>query len=169
MKYLIIGGSASGKSEYAENICKNFGEKKLYIATMKIFDEESEKRVDRHREMRKQKGFDTAEVYKGLQNFSSKINYDVVLLECMSNLLANEMFSDDNTNFMENIIRGIENLSQRYKNLVVVSNDVFSDINNYSEDTLNYIKNLGFLNQYMAKNFNKVIEVYYGIPIVVAL
>ena len=51
MVALIIGGSGSGKSEFAEKLAARIsdGHEKYYIATMEIFDEESEKKAERHR------------------------------------------------------------------------------------------------------------------------
>ena len=64
MMILVIGGSGSGKSSYAEEIvCSVSGEdmKKYYLATMQIFDEEGRKKVERHRKLRSGKGFLTIE------------------------------------------------------------------------------------------------------------
>lgn len=54
---LITGGSGSGKSAYAEKyICHVSNEKgykeKYYIATMQIFDDEGQRKIDRHRRLR---------------------------------------------------------------------------------------------------------------------
>ena len=69
MMILVTGGSGSGKSAFAEDCVLALGEKKrIYIATMFPFDEESKKRVARHRNMRKGKGFETVECYAGLKN-----------------------------------------------------------------------------------------------------
>ena len=60
MVILVIGGSGSGKSEYAEGRCVQLNTKeKLYIATMEPFGEESLARIARHRRLRQGKGFDT--------------------------------------------------------------------------------------------------------------
>lgn len=53
---MILGGSSSGKSEYAENIVASL-EKKLgfpvyYLATARVIDEEFADRVERHRQRR---------------------------------------------------------------------------------------------------------------------
>ena len=53
------------------------------------FDEESHKRIQRHQKMRAGKGFETVECYTGLKNVKLPAGC-VVLLECMSNLVANE-------------------------------------------------------------------------------
>lgn len=63
---LISGGSGSGKSEYAEGravrLHKESGGALYYAATMMIYDEESRRRVERHRKMRESKGFATVEI-----------------------------------------------------------------------------------------------------------
>ena len=61
---LITGGSGSGKSAYAEKyICHVSNEKgckeKYYIATMQVFDDEGQRKIDRHRRLRAGKGFIT--------------------------------------------------------------------------------------------------------------
>ena len=67
MMILVTGGSGSGKSAFAEDCVVSFGKTdRIYIATMYPFDEESRKRVQRHRKMRQGKGFETVECYTGL-------------------------------------------------------------------------------------------------------
>ena len=63
MVYLIIGGSGSGKSAYAEQLMERFTgvTEKYYLATMQIFDEEGEKRKMKHKAARQGKGFLTIE------------------------------------------------------------------------------------------------------------
>lgn len=52
---------------FAEDCIVSFGNaRRIYIATMYPFDEESKKRVKRHQAMRQGKGFDTLECYTGL-------------------------------------------------------------------------------------------------------
>ncbi len=99
MVIAIIGGSGSGKSAYAESLAVSLAGKGTlyYLATMQIYDEEGETKAKRHRELRAGKGFvtieqpmDIAEAAAGIKSESSTL-----LLECMSNLAANEMFSQD--------------------------------------------------------------------------
>ena len=92
MFILVTGGSGSGKSEFAENIAMKLGGKMLYVATMKPYDDECLKRIERHRKMRDGKGFRTVECYTDLSEITESA--DTILLECMSNLTANVMFSD---------------------------------------------------------------------------
>lgn len=95
MMILVTGGSGSGKSAFAEDCVVSCGEtERIYIATMYPFDEESRRRVQRHQKMRQGKGFETVECYTGLHKVQVPEN-STVLLECMSNLVANEMFQED--------------------------------------------------------------------------
>ncbi len=172
MLIVITGGSGSGKSEYAENLAVTLGEKRIYAATMMVYDEEGRQRVNRHRKMRENKRFHTVECPVNLETIldSPDIGGSVVLLECMSNLVANEMFSAVSGNrggdwVSEKIMEGIETVISRCRHLVVVTNEVFSDGNTYSPETEAYIKALGRVNRGLAAMADQMTEVICGIPV----
>lgn len=80
MMAVVTGGSGSGKSAFAEDKILSLGQgKRFYIATMHPYDEESYKRVERHRKMRAGKGFETVECYTGLENLEFPQDAIVVL------------------------------------------------------------------------------------------
>ncbi len=164
---LIIGSSSSGKSLIAESIATSFNENMLYyLATMRNSDSETNTKVEKHRLMREGKGFNTVE--KCISVCDIDINSgSVLLLECMSNLLANEMYLKEGSGECAHtkIVEDIKKLSLKCKHLVVVTNDVFSDIPNYNEFCTDYINKLGFINNKLAKIADEVIEVVVGIPI----
>jgi adenosylcobinamide kinase/adenosylcobinamide-phosphate guanylyltransferase len=175
MLYLISGGSGSGKSEYAESVAteKHKIEKGglYYVATMKVYDDECAQRVEKHRQMRLGKGFETIECQSNISKLEVKEN-SVVLIECMSNLLANEMFSDEGNIKVDNIlncadeeiIKPIVKLSEKAC-VIVVTNEIFSDGNIYDEYTQKYIECLGYINRELAKNAIDVTEVVCSIPV----
>lgn len=176
MLILITGGSGSGKSAYAEDyITKVFKySRKYYIATMQVYDEEGKEKVFKHQKMREGKGFLTIEQSTDIQEAANKMEKDttienVGLLECMSNLVANEMFHEGQIRDCElvkkSIIGGIEELLKKVKDLIIVTNNVFEDGITYDETTMKYIKTMGCINQELAKMADKVIEVVVGIPI----
>ena len=69
---------------------------KYYSANMEPFGNETLKKIARHREMRKDKGFDTLERYVDLKGTAEMLtDRPAVLLECMSNLTANEIYRPD--------------------------------------------------------------------------
>lgn len=178
MIVLIIGGSGSGKSAYAEDYitkCSKY-DRKYYIATMQVYGAEGQEKVRRHQKMREGKGFLTIEQPTDIQRAVDKMEKDAAmennaLLECMSNLVANEMFREEQVIDYEivkkNIISGIEELSKNLKDLIIVTNNVFEDGITYDETTGDYIKAMGCINQELAKIADKVIEVVVGIPMMV--
>lgn len=206
MLHIVIGGSGSGKSEFAEMFAEMLGiENKIYVATMFPYDdEETKSRIMKHRKKRAGKGFVTIE--QPLRLNEIQVNKDsVVLLECMSNLLANEMFLDEGRiklcqekknhvmaasgeaglnyddglkSCMEDtgetfnclahryIIGPVLDLANHVKELIIVTNEVFSDGNKYDYMTEEYVRLLGCINRKLAENADTVVEVVCGIPVV---
>lgn len=174
MIILIIGGSSSGKSAFAEKILSEITEvkTKYYLATMQVCDEDSRKKVAYHRELRYGKGFLTIEQPRNLVQAAKKIETtdSAVLLECMSNLTANEMFDGKRVladEVVERILNGIELLQTKAKHLIIVTNNVFEDGILYKDGTMEYLKVLSEINRELAIKANKVVEVVVGIPVIV--
>lgn len=177
MMILVVGGSGSGKSFYAEQQMISLSQEKdcqkYYLATMKIFDHEGQKKVDRHRRLRSKKGFVTIEqpsdISKALDKMTAK--NPVVLLECISNLTANEMFSGETPmcaqGAVQKIIKEIQAIKSQVTHMVVVSNNVFEDGIIYEESVMEYIRAMGIINQKIAAMADTVTEVVVGIPVTV--
>ncbi|MBQ8914290.1 MAG: bifunctional adenosylcobinamide kinase/adenosylcobinamide-phosphate guanylyltransferase [Lachnospiraceae bacterium] len=196
MMILVYGGSGSGKSAFAEQRITELNENGVslyYLATMQVYGDEDRERVRRHRMLRKDKGFITIEQPRDIGLVVDRLGKGDVLLECMSNLVANEMFQteeaveglgeeladnsndehnmDDKSIFYKSLVTKIKNdiaaLNKSCGNLVVVSIDVFEDGVIYEPDTMKYIKALGDINRYLAMLSDEVWEVVAGIPIMV--
>lgn len=172
---LITGGSGSGKSAYAEEYIAGLAKdcRKYYIATMQVFDAEGQAKIERHRRMRNGKGFCTIEQPVAIEEALEKmhISGQTALLECMSNLVANEMFSgeepEDSDKVAKKIIQGVERLREGLSHLVIVTNNVFEDGITYDGTTMEYIRAMGSVNERLAAMADKVVEVVVGIPVVV--
>ena len=213
---LVTGGSGSGKSAYAESLLYSCEGIRYYIATMQIYDAEGEKKVERHRKLRAGKGFLTIEspMNVGKIRFvcageSGQAQYrqeaerkgqcssekKSALLECMSNLVANEMFPpvdasgiqaaeaekealDDLENMKDydtaqisrvskKVLKEVSILSENVAEFVIVTNNVFEDGVCYDESTMNYIKAMGIVNRGLAAMAERVVEVVAGIPVAV--
>lgn len=163
---LVTGGSGSGKSAWAEGLCAALqpGEK-TYIATMDPHGGGARARIARHRAMRAGKGFRTEERPRSLSGLALG-GADTALLECMSNLTANVMFSPAPPADCAGRIWGdLEPLMDRCGNLVVVSNEIFSDGVAYDPDTTAYLAALGDLNRRIAARADLVAEIVCGLPI----
>ena len=171
MLELVTGGSGSGKSAYAESrICewnRQDSNPLFYIATMYPYGEETEKKIERHRILRKGKGFETLEWYTGLKQHleDGSLKGADVLLECMSNLVANEMYMESGAGCHADqaILEGIQELNQQCSNLVIVTNEVFSESVPDSPEMKEYKRILGKINREIATMADQVTEVIYGI------
>ena len=171
MVTLILGGSGSGKSAYAEDYLLRMAadKKKYYIATMQVWDAEMQAKVDRHHRLRQGKGFTTMEQPTALEQAVTQMEPGgAALLECMSNLTANEMFSGeqptDRQTVIAEILRGVDVLRKQMDPLVIVTNNVFEDGIVYDSATMEYIEALGRINERLAAEADEVVEVTAGIP-----
>ncbi len=162
MRELVIGASGSGKSEYAEKMLV-LKQNLFYVATMKPYGKQGEMRVQKHRRQREGKGFITIERYTDIANIVVPPDANL-LLECMGNLVANELF-EIGAGAESRILGGIAELSNKCENLVIVTNDVFCDGVKYSEETMEYIRCLGYVNREIARKFGGVTEVACGIGV----
>lgn len=196
MIHLVTGGSGSGKSEYGEGLILDIPDgERFYIATMEPSGREAERRIARHRKLREGKGFFTIERPRDLGGLilpgEGRKN---VLLECVSNLAANEMFGggacgsaepageagacglaepaqetgpDRLTELARRIVSDIRSLACQADHLVIVTNQVGEDGCCYDRETRAYIALVGRVNQELAKLADQVTEVVFGIPVVV--
>ena len=130
--------------------------------------------MERHREMRMGKGFMTIERTVSVKDALDEIedpSSSAVLLECMSNLAANEMFRENGQAAVSEVVAAItediRTLKDRLAHLVIVSNNVFEDGIRYDDGTMDYLRALGEVNVKLAELADEVIEVVVGIPLTI--
>ncbi|SHK45300.1 adenosylcobinamide kinase /adenosylcobinamide-phosphate guanylyltransferase [Anaerocolumna jejuensis DSM 15929] len=173
MMVLITGGSGSGKSAYAEKAAVLLGQEGTlyYLATMQVYDDEGRKKIERHQRLRAGKGFQTIEQPHNLSEAIDKMKAGkkTILLECMSNLAANEMFSSGVCKKPEEVAgkvcEEVALLKEKAENLLIVTNNVFEDGILYDASTKGYLEALGRINEKLAGIADIVTEVVVGIPV----
>ena len=160
MLTLVLGGAASGKSGYAENLVLKPALPRYYIATMQVWDAECAARVEKHRRMRAAKQFETVECPLHLENIHLPAR-GTALLEDLGNLTANELYDPAGAgeNAASAILEGLDQLAGQCAHLIVVSNEVFSG------DTGRYLKALAQVNNALAARADHVVRVVCGIPV----
>ena len=163
MLTVIIGGSGSGKSKYAEKTVSTFSGKRIYLATMEPFDAECRARILRHREQRLSLGMETVERFTDIAGLDIPGD-SCVLLEDLSNLLANEMYSPAGGG-IDSVRRGLEAVERSCAHLIIVTNEIFSGGDRYEGDTLSFMRNLAVLNRELADRADSVTEVVCGRPV----
>ena len=167
MVALVIGGSGSGKSAWAEELACSLrareGGPLLYLAAMDPAGEEGRRRVERHRALRAGKGFLTLErpLGPGREEIPPGA---VLLLEDLENLLANHLFAPGGGG--EAGARAeLELLAGAGQDLIVVGNSIFSDGEDYPPSTRAYLEALGRLQARAAALADEVTEVVCGLPV----
>ena len=194
MVILVIGGSGSGKSERAESLVLELGEKRIYLATMIASGEEGKQRVDRHKKLREGKEFDTIECplflekldlsggtedpvkekskllgdYKISEKEKTKPLEDIVaLIEDIPNLVANEMFEEEGRGerCVQIIKEGIARLQKQVEHLVIVTGNVSEDGSLFDGDMKRYMECLNECNAFLTQMADRVEEVVCGIPL----
>ena len=173
MMTFITGGASCGKSAEAERLCALAGGRLVYLAAMRPFGEEGAQRVRKHRAQRAGKGFTTIECY---ERFEAVLDDDrvvgaVVLLECLGNVVANEMFGEGTSQdgVADRIVETIVELSRRCRHLIVVGNDVGCDGEEYPLETRVYQEVLGEVSCRLASRSDRVIECVAGVPITITV
>jgi adenosylcobinamide kinase/adenosylcobinamide-phosphate guanylyltransferase len=131
---LVLGGSRSGKSEFAEKIAADTNKRVAYIATAAICDEEMAKRVRLHQE-RRPDNWVTVEEEIDVPGALSKYGQgDALLLDCVTvwitNLLLNQQQSDMKTasiKIEQHILEQAARITETVEygaDLIVVSSEV---------------------------------------------
>ena len=158
MMIMVTGGSKSGKSSLAEGFFVDFSGGKYYLATMQPFGADARAAIERHHRMRAGKGFCTIERYTDLGGLTLPQGCGV-LLECMGNLCANEMFREDGIHDpVQPVLDGIARIRAVSSLFVIVTNEVGADGIAYPPETMQYIRYLAEINRKAAALADTVIE-----------
>ncbi len=160
----ICGGVRSGKSSFAENYICDKSKNKIYLATAIAYDDEMRKRVDLHKESRSGQGWITIEKSTSITDATFG-REAIVLLDCLTNLVANEMYLCNLgvEAVVSKVFTQLLEVAKQVKELVIVSNDIFSAVDDYSHETLQYMKALGRLHCLITKEATSCYELNYKI------
>lgn len=169
MLVFVIGGSGSGKSEYAEGRVLAAGDMpRYYVATMEPFGPEAKKRIGRHRVLRAGKGFLTVECACRLESLQLPAG-GAVLIEDLSNLIANEIWSARGRGFSRHlageVCDGVLRLLAEQELVVIVGNDIHRDIGELTAETKQFVEILAEVQALLAGRADEVTEVVCGIAL----
>jgi adenosylcobinamide kinase/adenosylcobinamide-phosphate guanylyltransferase len=176
---LVLGGARSGKSRFAQNLASDIGQRVLYVAPLVPRDEEMRQRVERHRKSRPS-DWRTVEAPTGVAKALREhiADAEVVLLDCLTLLVANLMSPSPDTTEIENIdyeaaqremstelealLGCIEGSST---SLIIVSNEVGAGLVPPYPSGRAFRDLLGEANQFIAERVDKVYMMIAGIPL----
>lgn len=163
MFILVQGRNKSGKSVYAEGLtarlAQQAGGELVYLATMipNGDGEEGAGCVARHRAQRAGYGFTTVE--QPFRAADAHLPGDAtVLLEDVSNLLANDLFAEGGTGGAADIVADVLALAARCQNLIAVSISGLEPGLEFDEPTNGYIRGLNAANEKLFEAADVVVE-----------
>ena len=176
---LVTGGARSGKSRFAESLCRARENATAYIATSIPFDEELKDRVKKHREMRPS-SWKTYEAYDEVYKIISEIAEDqqTVILDCVTLMVNNLMFKENldydhmtarevdelEANIREQFTKMIEEVKKTDLYFVIVTNEIGLSPVADNRLTRIYTDIIGRMNQLIASSSDEVYFVVSGIP-----
>lgn len=165
MVYLITGGERSGKSNYAQNIALELSEKPIYVATARKWDEDFQKRIDRHQNDRDERWTNIEK-----EKFLSEIDFSgkVAIVDCVTLWLTN--FFVDTKNDVEICLEQAKKefdsiASQPNATLIIITNEIGMGVHAETHVGRKFTELQGWMNQYLAKKADKVVLMVSGIPV----
>ena len=171
MRALVVGGSGSGKSAFAERLACGLSARRTYVATMRGQGAEAQARIARHRTQRAGLGFRTLECTTDLplDRLPAQASQGVALLEDVGNLAANALFGseglmNDEGEVRARLERQIVALSRAFAHTVVVGNEAGCEGLPDHEGTCAWLRLVGGLQCAVAADFDVVVEVVAGVP-----
>ena len=175
----ISGGARSGKSRFAEILAGKWEAEVScqlhYVAAGQPSDLEMKERILRHKQDREYSGLNwrTWEIPRNLSPLSQVLSKsDIVLLDCLTTLLNNELFHDGNrwkdSDYRKmiffKILEEIKQVAKQSRAFIVVSNEVLWEPMAEQELVFAYSKVLGQLHQALVKECDHAYLVEAGVP-----
>ncbi|SDW68076.1 adenosylcobinamide kinase /adenosylcobinamide-phosphate guanylyltransferase [Lachnospiraceae bacterium KHCPX20] len=167
MTTLIIGIPDSGKSALAEKLACRY-RNRFYIATMVAFGEEGEKRIQKHRRAREGKHFTTIECPTDIGQLANRLASHrpcSCLVECVSNLVGNELYADlasTDEALLEKITQSVKTLSDAVDDLILVTNEFLQEDSGYDEETKRYVRLTSMVNWQLSDFCDRIYRYDHG-------
>lgn len=173
---LVLGGARSGKSSYAQTFAEATGKSVTFIATAQALDEEMSARIQKHRAGRPV-SWETLEIPLEIASHVQQVKSDVVILDCITllvnNLLMQFVKDDlvDEAPFIQAVQKEVNELvakiSEQKQTWMIISNEVGLGLVPPYQMGRVYRDGLGWVNQRLAREADKVIFMVAGIPTVI--
>lgn len=166
LKGLIIGGTRSGKSDFAIKLSSSVKGTKAYLATAEPLDPEMRERIELHKRSRPG-DWDTIEepvrIYDRIGEISNE--YNLILIDCLTLWLSNIMGRMNRDLVIKEIDRLAGQVKSASSNIVLVSNEVGMGIVPDNELARSFRDLSGLMNQKMADISSEVHLLFSGIPL----
>ncbi|MBT5471480.1 MAG: 5,6-dimethylbenzimidazole synthase [Nitrospina sp.] len=165
---LVTGGSRSGKSRHALEMSQKYN-KKYFLATAEPLDEEMQERINRHQAERGQDWVTLEESLNVTEILEKNTNqYDVLILDCVTLWLSNLIMKGANREaILSKLHNFIEECKKSQGHIIVITNELGSGIIPMEASVRAFRDVAGEANQILASEFDEVINMVSGIPVVI--
>lgn len=185
---MVVGGSRSGKSVFAEKMAHDLEQKQTgvvtYIATGTVWDHEFAKRVEKHKARRPKSWGLVEEAYNLHDVIANGETHDIFLIDGIGTWVTNLMYnispktehqSPENQDFVwekehegrftEYLKLFIETCNNSKSTVIIVADEVGMDVVPYYKEARVFRDLNGMANQQLAQYAEEVYLVVCGIPI----
>lgn len=159
---LVLGGTRSGKSRFAERLLSRMPGSRIYIATAQAFDAEMRVRIEKHR-VRRGPNWTTVEAPLDLVEAVTAAQ-GPMLIDCLTLWISNLMLAGREID--GEVAALCSALSKKKKPVVVVSNEVGLSVVPGNAMARAFRDAQGLANQQLAAIASKVVFVAAGLPLV---
>jgi adenosylcobinamide kinase / adenosylcobinamide-phosphate guanylyltransferase len=169
---LVLGGTRSGKSRYGLELAARFPAPRLFIATGEARDAEMAARIAAHQQERGP-GWDTREEPLHLADglAASQGNYGVILVDCMTMWLSNQMLRDGVSapEIESECSCLVQTLAAGRTPTILISNEVGWGIVPENALARQFRDRAGWLHQRLGQVADLVVLVVAGIPVLIKI
>lgn len=162
---LVLGGAASGKSDFAEGLVTGSGLAPVYLATAEAHDAEMAAKIARHRAARAGQGWRNLEAPRDIAPaLATAVPGEAVLIDCATLWLSNLLLGGEDVE--EAGARLLSACSACAAPVVIVSNEVGQGIVPDNALARRFRNAQGRLNREVAAAADLVVAVMAGLPLV---
>ena len=164
---VVIGGSRSGKSRFAEGLVAESKRPVVYLATCRTegLDDEMLARIDTHRKYRPSH-WATIENQFDLEKIARDCSGKTLLVDCLTLWLSNELGEcADQEAILQRLEKGLDAMVREGVDAVIVSNELGMGIVPIGRSVREYRDLVGRANQLAAGKAQHVYWTVAGIPV----
>ena len=161
---VVIGGAASGKSDFAEEIVVSASSHRLYIATAQAWDDEMRAKICAHQDARAAAGWRTVDTPLAPETaLETMAENEVALLDCATMWLTNHLLAEHDLDAAEAALTA--GLAAAKGPVVIVTNEVGAGIVPENALARRFREAQGRLNRRLAGRADLVVTVIAGLPL----
>lgn len=162
--HYVTGGERSGKSRFAQQLAETLSPTPYYLATARIWDQDFQKRVDRHLTERDER-WTTIEEEKhlGALSFTGK----VVVMDCVTLWLTN-WFSDTEGAVdlcLDACKKELNLMFAQEATFIIISNEIGMGVHAETHVGRKFTELQGWMNQCIAQQANHATMMVSGLPL----